>query len=211
MRADVSDNGASKSRKPRDRGDRAARRRRPYLRALVLEGLEARQLLSTVPAPTQASNPQYLSSLNGLGNGSDTGSVNSTMVAVDPAHPNIMVAVYERSDSTYGNDYLYNPYGSDTTFVQAEYSTNGGTTWKALLNNNLGDGTPNFTATSNVPDFAVVSNPTVAFDAHDNFYILDEPRESNYGAGELLLNRFSINPSSGAITSNGQNPFTSGT
>ena len=152
MRTDVSDNGASKSRKTARQGDRAARRRRPHLRALVLESLEARQLLSTVPAPTQASNPQYLSSLNGLGNGSDYGSVNSTMVAVDPAHPDIMVAVYERNDPTYGNDYLYNPYGSDTVFVQAEYSTNGGTTWKAL-NNNLGDGSPNFTATSERPRF----------------------------------------------------------
>ena len=49
-----------------------------------------------------------------------------------------------------------------------------------------------------------MSNPTVAFNAHDNFYILDEPRESNYAAGELLLNKFSINSGSGAITSNGQ-------
>ena len=195
MRAVATEVETSKSGGVSTRGSRLGRIRKSKLRNLALESLETRQLLSTVPAPAQAQTPVSMFT------SSTTGSVNSTAVAIDPAHPNIMVSVFEVNNP--GGTPYTNSFGNDSVYVEARISTDGGKTWSApgaLNGSNLGDGSIDFTATSNAPDFAYVSNPSVTFDTHDNFYILDTPRKADFSAGSLRLNRFSVNSGTGAVT-----------
>jgi len=56
--------------------------------------------------------------------------------------------------------------------------------------------TSNVSQTNGPIWFPQVTDATVAFDAQNNFYVLDSPHEANYGSGQLVLNKFTFTPGS---------------
>src|SRR5436309_1066764 len=143
MRAVASEIDPSKARVGARPGARSARLRKTRLRNLALESLEARELLATVPALVQDTTARTASLFSPPG----TGSVSNTSIAIDPAHPNKMVAVWQRNDPSNPRPAAGGTSVTVPVFVQAAYSTNGGVNW-SLLNNNLGSDTSDFTVTS---------------------------------------------------------------
>src|SRR4051794_33205106 len=101
MRTVASEVGSRESRVQVRVGSRVAALRKARLRALTLESLEPRTLLAVLPAIVRdpgAANPIDLSITAG---GSTVNSNESApTIAIDPADPTKLVAVWTRSDST---------------------------------------------------------------------------------------------------------------
>jgi len=179
MRADAYGVVGSKVRAGSGSGVRAARIRKSRLRGLALEALESRTLLATLPPVTTTSRTP-VSTLSG--------NANTPSIAIDPNNPMKMVAVWVRNDPQ--NPLHVGTNGGPTpVYAQAAYSTDGGNSWSPL-GGSLGNDAADPATPANV--LPAITDVSVAFDAHDNFYILNEPRRNDYSSGELLLQRFSF-------------------
>ncbi len=155
MRDDASAFEKSKAGSGQQHGVRSSKLRKTRLRALALEPLEARTLMSTLPPVTTASRTAISTAT--------TGNSDAPSIAIDPNDPLKMVAVWVRNDPS-------NPKGPGSTtpttaFVEAAYSTKGGVTgsWNPVPAGSLGNRTG--------PTYPLVTDASVAFDAHDNFFI----------------------------------------
>ena len=160
-------------------GSRFERLRKSRLRNVVLEWLESRQLLSTVPTPIVTTQVN-ISRSNGNSNDS------TPSIAIDPTNPQHMVSAWTHYDtSQQGNP----PFPQ--SYVEAAYSTNGGTTWLPLgsVSRTIGD----FTSTATPqPVFAQGTDASVGFDRSGDFYILSSQHTADSSSGELLLQKYSL-------------------
>ena len=181
MRADASMNDTKNARSGRRPVLRNPQLRRGHLRALALEKLEERTLLSTLPSVTVNGLPTTISS-------DATGSENSPTIVVDPNAPQKMVAIWTDNDPT---AFL----GLPAVYSDAAYSTDGGKTWTDMLGPGIRSATSSPIsprATVPPPDFPAVTDPSVSFDAHDNFYITSSAHEADQSAGQITMDSFSF-------------------
>lgn len=133
---------------------------------LAMEPLEQRSLLSNLP--TLSTNP----ALNTIVQPGETGTTNQVnpSVAIDPSNPQKMVAVWTRDAS----GVLSGVNGSAiTAFTEGAYTTNGGLTWSPL-NGTFTNNVPDFSASPPTASLPTVTDASVAFDANENFYVVDE-------------------------------------
>ena len=176
---------------PADRtGDRAKRAntatRKARLRRLSLESLESRALMAVIPTPTLdplvAANIQ----LSGGDANANAGNDSAPVIAVDRYNPSKVVALWTDHDPfNFGNPYTaYEVFGA--------YSNNSGRTWTALT----GLPTVDFDPSKMGPppqQFFAVSDPQVAFDSKDNFYIMEIQHSNDYiTAGELITKKYAF-------------------
>ena len=160
--------------------------RKSRLRAVTLEALEPRTLLSTLPPITTNPAANY-------GIGAVTGPTNGNQVdpsvAIDPLDPTKMVAVWVMDDPSTPLT-SYNG-GSVTQYVEAAYSTDSGKTWTGL-NGSFGNNVPDPSVATNPPPLPNVTDASVAFDANNNFYLSDEAHRADFSVGQLTTERFSF-------------------
>ena len=163
------------------RGAGAAKARRFRLQRIELEGLEARTLLSTLPA---ASTNGAIQNLTNLGRVTTGGNAVSPTVAIDPNNPNDMVSVWALDIST------LSPVPHTTTVLEGKFSTDGGNTWtpfdpvNPILDAATIDSTPPTAYTQ-------VTDPSVAFDAKGNFYV-SALQTSGATDGAITLTEFQL-------------------
>ncbi len=147
----------------------------------ALEYLEPRTLLATIPAATVLSR-------NDLSNA--RGDESSPSIAVDPANPQKLVAVWVRNDPSLGGD--------TKVLVQGAYSTNGGANWFSFSAVPVVLLDP---ATSNpVKAFAQVTDASVAFDRNDKFYVLTSQHSADNASGAIVLNKFDFSGGSPSVS-----------
>jgi|GEM_PF-561561 len=181
MRTVASENESQGVRGSNRLGSRSAAIRKSRLRASVLEGLEERTLLSTVPAPNVPLNSQI-----DVSGGGDHHNSSSPSIAVDPTDPTKLVAVWTVDDPHFAP--------GPQIVVNGAYSTDSGQTWRSLGGfSNINDPT-----TTNPPKaFAEATNASVAFDRNHNFYVLDaQNNTATSGASALVLNKYNFSGSS---------------
>ena len=159
---------------------RQTRLRRSFMEA---EFLEARTLLATIPAATATGTAINLS---GLGNVSTDGNANSPAVVIDPYDPQKVFAVWGVDLSS------LSPVPHTTAVVEGAYSTNGGANWNGVGQSvafpQLDVATINATPPTS---YTQVTDPSVAFDAQGNVYVLTL-QTSGADDGELYLTRFNF-------------------
>jgi subtilisin-like proprotein convertase family protein len=127
----------------------------------LLEGLEDRTLMAVLPAPLVGDPQRFTLGIN-------------PVVSIDPVNPLKIVSFYTSNDF------------SDTTrnYVIGQYSTDGGATWTQFpKQNRLND--PN----TGKP-FARATDPSVAFDRSDNFYLVYSEHDDTNSSGNLLLQKY---------------------
>ena len=200
MRSEPSQVGLSKWGRAQTRP--VARReatRSATLRRLALEGLESRTLLATQVLPTPIVNPTTTGqpgipvdvsnpSGNSAGGNDRSSAANESTpsIAVDPNNPQHLVEVWIHSD-------LSLPAPTQT-FVEAAYSTDAGKTWTNLPE--VSQVLPDPTTSNPIKDFPQVTNPTIAFNRNDDFYILDSHRTADNTSGTLALTKYDFTTSS---------------
>ena len=181
MRSDASEVESKGSRARTRAGLRGKLARSSTLRRMALEGLEARTMLSTTTTSTLPSPAVALNSQINL-SGSE-GSESTPSIAIDKNNPQKMAAVWVR------NDPLLAP--GTTVFIEYAYSNNGGASWSGpqRLNNII-----NPTTSNPVVPYAQATDPSIAFDRNDNFYILDAQHGTGATAAPtaLVLNKFNF-------------------
>ena len=139
---------------------RVTRERQLRRRHVVLESLEDRQLLATLPAPLVINESLNVGAKRiDLSPGNDD-SESTPSVTVNPANPNQLVAVWTQFDDT---------PDTDVSSGRGAYSTDGGATWTTF------DPSTSFildptTSNPTIP-FIRESDPTVAFDRSGNFML----------------------------------------
>ncbi len=183
-----------------------------------LESLEQRTLLATIPGATvspTASGPQNISNLFGNAGGMNA-SESSALVAVDPANPTKLVAVWidnDPSELPLTNNYIQ-------VVLEGAYSVNGGQSWLPFLGEPTnGSGIPVapllFDPTTSGPThpYQYQTDPSLGFDDSGNFYILDEYHSAATagasGSGAIALQKFTFTgstPSADAFSGNDQTP-----
>lgn len=135
--------------------------------------------------------PQLPDSANGLDTsrlisndaGGNPGNDSSPQIAVDRYNPNKLVAVWTDHNIAGSPEPEYQ--------VKGAFSTNGGLSWTPLA------GLPAVmidpSSGSNPHPYDRVSRPTVAFDASDNFYVLEIQQSADQvTAGDVLLKPYSF-------------------
>ncbi|WP_422931842.1 Ig-like domain-containing protein [Singulisphaera sp. PoT] len=183
MRSDASEVESKGSRARTRSGLRGVAARNAKLRRMALESLETRTLLSTTTTSTLPSPSVTLNSQINL-SGSE-GSESTPSIAIDKNNPNKMAAVWVR------NDPLLAP--GTTVFVEFSFSNDGGNTWASPRQlGNVADPT-----TSNpIKPYSLATDPSIAFDRDDNFYIVDVNHNSlTSGVSAIVLNRFDFSGS----------------
>jgi subtilisin-like proprotein convertase family protein len=142
------------------------------LRRVTLEALEPRTLLdATLPTPAVLSSP-----INITG---DEGNDSTPSIAIDPVNPNKLAAAWVRNDPKLAPGI--------TIFVETAVSSDGGATWSAptvvpIISN------PN--TSGPVLPFAQVTDPSIAFDRNDHFYVLTDQRTADNSVGALVLDTY---------------------
>ena len=152
------------------RGPGAERSRRTALRRAVLEPLEARELLATLPEAVVASQVDISGS---------RGDESTPSIAIDPLNPLKMAAVWTRNDPA---------LGQTPVIAEGAVSTDGGATWKKFaLPGAMTD--PTSPATGPLP-FAQITDAQVGFDRNENFFVLTAQHSADGKAGALLVSKF---------------------
>jgi len=162
---------------------REASRGKTRLRRLALESLEVRSLMAvllpaTVNGQINLSNP----SRDPLQVPSNE---TSPSVAVDPADPNKLIAVWTRDDAS-----LQLSNNQMPIFLQGAYSSNAGASWQPLAGlTGLGTFATDFAqAQNNGPRyFSQATDSTVAFDRTGHAYVAFSVHSAGNGSGEIEL------------------------
>jgi len=146
--------------------------RKPSPRRAILEALEPKTLLSTLPEPTVDLQADVISGQRGNEFGS--------FVDASPTDPDKMVAVWSNQDDLLPDQ--------PTTNATAAYSTDGGQSWATLgLINRLTD----FTTSADDPQpFEQNIVRGVGFDRDDNVYVLMTHNNAPDSPGAITLQRF---------------------
>ncbi len=158
-----------------------------------MDELEARTLLSTLPAPPVSSTyvnlsvpfgPQSYNASTTVNPPASTtdpaGNNSSPTIIVNPANPQQMAAVWENTSSA-------------GTFAEGAYSTDGGNSWTLFT---PADDLPVFTQGNPQGNFLAVTDVSAAFDRNGDIYTLVSEHTADNSAGtggELVLNKFGIN------------------
>ena len=153
--------------------------RKGRTRRVELEGLEARTLLSTLPAATTTAAPI---NLTGLGSVATQGNADSPTVVIDPADPTKMISTWVVNNPSI-------PPNGPYVNVNGAYSIDSGKDWLTFSAEVVlfDPATTNPT----IP-YADITNPTVSFDDVGNFYILRQRAQRRFHQrsdrpGEVLL------------------------
>ncbi|HEY1683259.1 MAG TPA: Ig-like domain-containing protein [Tepidisphaeraceae bacterium] len=142
----------------RFRSKGTARARQAHCHTLLVDALEGRVLLSTLPAPTTT----FDQSITGNSTGTN---YSSPTIAVDPNQP---LDVVEASTASNGQ-------------VQLAYSIDGGAMWNSIKL------PANDTDPLTTNPYAVSSDPSISFDSADNFYVSYLQRSSDFNEGEIAI------------------------
>ncbi|MGC8642896.1 MAG: proprotein convertase P-domain-containing protein, partial [Isosphaeraceae bacterium] len=180
---------------------RLKRNRQARLRRAVMDSefLEPRTLLATIPAATAVGGPQNISSLFNNAGGL-TANQSSVQVAIDPNNPQKMVATWVDNDPAL----LGITNGNIAVITEMAYSVNAGQTWHPLQAE-PGSGYPvapevldpaTGSTTSPILPFKYQTDPSLGFDASDNFYQLTTYHNAadvaSSSSGALVLQKFSF-------------------
>ncbi len=139
--------------------------------SLLLEFLENRQLLSTLPAPTVGLQ-QIISS------GGTTIDESTPSISVDYNNPKKLFAVWQEHDTS------TNP----PMFIETAYSNDGGNTWKPL--GSLDTLTDPNSSSDNPQPYATATDPSVQFDRNDLAYVVWREGSIDGNSGAIILNKF---------------------
>ena len=162
---------------------RLKKTRKTRLRRAILESefLEPRTLLATIPAAVATAPPIALTNFQTT---TDNGNANSPTVVVDPYDSQKVFAVWGHDLST------LSPVPHTTAVIEGAYSDDGGKNWSGLGQSVsyviLDAATINATPPT---DYVQVTNPSIAFDAQHNVYIL-ALQSSGATDGALTLTKF---------------------
>jgi subtilisin-like proprotein convertase family protein len=107
-------------------------------------------------------------------------------IAVDPTSPQKLVAVWTRDTPNAAIN-----SNQTAVFVEGAYSTNAGLSWTPL-SGTLGNARTDFdqSQANGRRFFAQVTDAGVAFDRTGHFYVISSPHSGDFGAGEILLQKF---------------------
>ena len=174
--------------------------RKSRFRCLDLEGLESRTLLATtIPGATATGAPISLTNLSSSSASNNDGSANSPAVVIDPYDSQKIFAVWGVDESQ------ESPVPSPTTaVVEGAYSNNGGATWTSL-GESVAPVQRDLTSTASPPTYTQVVDPSVAFNANNDVYVLTL-QSTGANDGELYLTEFDFNaatPTAVALPNNG--------
>ena len=153
-----------------------ARKSRHYL--FDLEGLEARTLLATTPAPVQTGSIANLSLPMGNGPGAQE---DSPLVEVDPLDPQKVVSVWVN------NDTADIPFPGPQVLIEGAYSVNGGQSWAQFQSSVI---LPDPNTRNPVLPYLQMTNPSLSFDRNGNFYVLIDEHNSGGTSGALVLEKY---------------------
>jgi subtilisin-like proprotein convertase family protein len=162
-------------------------------RWIDVEGLEARTLLATIPAPAPTlvdGTPLGPVSLTGLTSVTSGGDTYSPAVAIDPYDSQKVFAVWGLDLSQLNPP----PLGPPLQIIQGAYSADGGTNWSGigLVSNPTLDP---LTVNDAIPETYVDANdPSVGWDAAGNVYVL-ALQSSSTSDGALILSKYNFSGS----------------
>ena len=177
---------------------RLKKTRKTRVRRSMLESdfLEPRTLLATIPGATAAAAPQNISSL--FGNvGGLVANQSSVQVAVDPQNPQKMVATWVDNDPTM----LAITLGTIGGVIEAAYSTNAGQVWHpfqaeptSTLPLPVSTEVLDPATTGPTVPYRYATDPSLGFDASDNFYMLaayhNATDVATSSSGALVLQKY---------------------
>src|SRR5438045_1923702 len=144
MRTVASENEPQSSRRRGRTGLRAAALRQLRLRSTVLERLEDRTLMATLPQPLRSGVPISVSSVKNPALSGTTnpqrdqapGNETSPTIVIDPQNSQHMVAVFTRNLTGVDNSFFViqnSQIGPQVPiYIGASYSINGGASWNVL-------------------------------------------------------------------------------
>jgi subtilisin-like proprotein convertase family protein len=162
--------------------------------AMLIDALENRVLLSTVPGPTTTFD-QNITGPTALNSNIN---YSSPSISYDPNNPlNVVEASVEDNP---------NAVGTQKIFIALAYSTNGGTTWtniSSMLPANAVDPL-NSTKTNSIP-YSEATDVTVGFDLDENFYVTYSEHDAANDSGAIVLQQFQFNGGAPAISGTNQN------
>ncbi len=178
-------------------GSPLTKSRKSRHRRVEVEGLETRTLLATIPAvaPTQVNGtPDSPVPLTGMTSVTTQGDANSPTVAVDPYDAQKVFSVWGIDLSQ-----ITPAVSPPTAVIEGEFSGDGGTTWTSAS----GLGAPMLdpaTAASTTPEpYLQITDPSVAWDAQGNVYVL-YMESSGPTDGALVLERYNFSGSTATQT-----------
>lgn len=152
----------------------------------LVDALETRVMLSTLPAPITTFN----TNITGVTVKADNTNYSSPSIAYDPADPmKVVEASVENAPGVSGDEKV---------FIQLSYSTNGGATWTDMsgdVDYNLPD--PTTTSSTTVHYYVDATDPTVAFDGLGNFYLAYSEHGTSNASGSIVLDKFNFTYPSG--------------
>lgn len=154
-------------------GHRREAARKQKLRRGVLETLEPRTLLSSLP-------PALVSAQVAVSSPYLGGNQSTPSIAIDPLNPQHLAASWTRIDPTLAP--------GPTVVGVAAFSTNGGTSWTDFTPFQI---LPDPTQTTYTP-LAQTTDLNVGFDRQGNFYVFGSEHTGDNNTGDLVLSKFSI-------------------
>ncbi|HEY1684009.1 MAG TPA: proprotein convertase P-domain-containing protein, partial [Tepidisphaeraceae bacterium] len=165
------------------KGRRRSRAQTAHSLSMLMDALENRTLLSTLPAPITTDN----TSIVGL-NTAGTTNYSSPSVAYNPLNP---LEVVEASVED-----VPSATGTQKVFIQLSYSKDGGATWTGLgVDGNVVD--PVASTPTDIVPYAQATDPTVGFDRLGNFYLSYSENTANT-QGEIVIDKYSFTGSTPA-------------
>jgi hypothetical protein len=161
--------------------------RRPQA-TLALERLEDRTLLAVIP-PIQVAGQVDISTRTDLGvmnpnenAGANGGHYNTPSIVIDPLDPSRLLSVYVLHDEAIT--------GMQKSFIQGSYSADGGHTWTPF---SVPGNFPDPTVTTNPPPLPQATDPSIAWDRSNHFYVLYSEHKADYSIGVIVLQKFGFN------------------
>jgi subtilisin-like proprotein convertase family protein len=176
-----------------------------------VESLEDRTLLDVTPILPAAQ------VINRIPISAAGGNLSSPSIAIDPLHPNRMVAAYLRSDPNSSivplDSVILHPY---TIRVDCAFSNDGGATWTVLPEiPSASQQSAGFYFPINVIDFVKTNltpagidawhflqstQPSVAFDRNDNFFVVYTESSLDNVEGDVMMQKYSFTAAQPKIT-----------
>jgi subtilisin-like proprotein convertase family protein len=196
--------GSGSSRRQRPKRGQPARRREP--RRIDIEALEDRTLPASLPLPVIFDHTPIATTTV---NTTRAGNLSAPVIAVDPVHPNKLVAAFVRNDPANTIDPQdNNPPHPWAVRVELAYSTDAGTSWTVMTQENhelpLNQIDPvktvRGTNTLDLWHYQVGTDPHVAFDRADDVYLLESQRSTDGVSGSLVLFKFNFSGASPSYT-----------
>src|SRR5262249_50662225 len=151
----------------------------------LLENLEPRTLLAVLPPPAVATDPltgqPIRVDVSNPSNAPFGFNESNPSISASPNDPNKMVMVWQEGAQI--------PDDSTPINVRGAFSRDGGQTWTALtLPLPVFD--PSLSPDDTTTRLTRVTDPTVAFDRNDSFYIVDAQQFTQNTQGAIVMQKF---------------------